>query len=224
MNRQRSLQPTFIPQLVLTTVSSEHAWGATLRVNNMILDWRAKSDNSSVVFNVNRWNAEKTLRPVLNKIWKWKEAKKVQMKAQHLPGARNNRADSLSRLERAGDYTIKEKTFKKVTSLTKVKPTLDAFAALQNHIMERWSSIGSPISEDRLTILWSQECFLVHPPIPLIPIVIRKAQQERAQVVQLLPNWKGWNWEVLSRESNFYSWELDFNFKELKEVPSMKKT
>ncbi|KAH7828962.1 uncharacterized protein MONOS_8130 [Monocercomonoides exilis] len=129
----------------------------------------------------------------------------------------------LSRLERAGDYTKKEETFKKVISLIKVRPTLDAFAAHHNHKLERWCSIGSPMHEDGLSVPWSQECVFAHPPIPLIPMVIRKAQQERAQVVLLLPNWKGQNWEVLLRHSNFYSWELNFNIQELMERTSMKK-
>ncbi|KAH7822982.1 uncharacterized protein MONOS_12113 [Monocercomonoides exilis] len=195
----------------LAVLLALHNFSQIIRTNK-ISQLLLRSDNSSVVFNINRWNAVKNLSQVLRKIRKWKEATKVQMKAQHLPGTRNNRADSLSLLERAGDYTIKEKTFEKVISLTKDKPTLDAFAAYHNHKLERWCGVGSPIAEDGLSVPWSQECVFAHPPIPLIPMVIRKAQQERAQIVLLLLNWKGQNWEVLLRHSNFCSLELDTNF------------
>ncbi|KAH7822301.1 uncharacterized protein MONOS_6432 [Monocercomonoides exilis] len=222
LNKPRQLQTVFSAQATLTTDASELAMGATLRINNRILDWNAKlhkyarskssnhreqlamllahhdfsqiirtnkisqlqlrSDNSSVVFNINRWNVGKNLRSVLRKIWKWKEATKVQMKAQHLSGTRNNRAYAISRIERAKDYTIKERTFKKVISLTKVKPTLDAFAAHHNHMLDRWYGVGSPMHKDMLSVPWSQECVLAHPPIPLIPMVIRKAHRKELKL------------------------------------------
>ncbi|KAH7828961.1 uncharacterized protein MONOS_8129 [Monocercomonoides exilis] len=42
LNKPRQLQTVFSPQATLTTDASELAMGATLRRNNMILDWRAK--------------------------------------------------------------------------------------------------------------------------------------------------------------------------------------
>ncbi|KAH7826959.1 uncharacterized protein MONOS_12258 [Monocercomonoides exilis] len=96
--------------------------------------------------------------------------------------------------------------------------------AQHNHKMDKWCCVESPIAEDGLSVPCIQECVLAHSPIPLILMVIRKAQQERAQVALLLLNWKGKNWEVLLSDSNFFSWELNYNIQELMEGPSMKKT
>ncbi|KAH7828819.1 uncharacterized protein MONOS_14788 [Monocercomonoides exilis] len=191
---------------------------------NKISHQLLRSDNSSVVFNINRWSAGKNLRPVQRKIWKWTESRNLIIRAQNLPGRKNHRADALSRLERAGDNEIKDEALEELLAQLKVRPTLDAFSSEHNHKVERWCGVGSPIAEDGLAVPWSQECVLAHPPIPLIPMVIRKSQQERAQVVLLLPNWRGQNWEVLLRNSNFFSWDPNYNFQELMEGPSMKNT
>ncbi|KAH7825981.1 uncharacterized protein MONOS_4552 [Monocercomonoides exilis] len=119
------------------------------------------------------------------------EARNLTIKAQHLPGRKNHRADALSRLERAGDYEIKDEALEEVHAQLKVRPTLDAFAFKRNHKVERLCGVSSPIAEDGLTVPWSNECVLAHPQIPLIPMVIRKAQMENARAIILLPSWKG---------------------------------
>ncbi|KAH7819752.1 uncharacterized protein MONOS_4238 [Monocercomonoides exilis] len=125
------------------------------------------------------------------RIWTLKEKLKIVLRAVHLPGLQNTRADALSRLERAGDYSITDEDLSQILEVLQVSPTLDAIAAQHNHKVERWCGIGSPLGEDGLAYPWKNECVLAHPPIPLIPMTIRKAQKERAPVVLLLPNWKG---------------------------------
>ncbi|KAH7816446.1 uncharacterized protein MONOS_13431c1 [Monocercomonoides exilis] len=170
---------------------------APILSESRISQLQLRSDNSAVVFNVNRWNAGRNLRPTLKRIWTLKEKLNIVLKAVHLPGLRNTRADALSRLERAGDYSIADSELTEILATLQVSPTLDAFAAQHNHKVERWCGIGSPLGEDGLAYPWKNECVLVHPPIPLIPMTIRKAQKERVPVVLLLPNWKGQNWDVL---------------------------
>ncbi|KAH7815825.1 uncharacterized protein MONOS_12957 [Monocercomonoides exilis] len=60
-----------------------------------------RSDNTSVVYNINRWGAGKNLRPLLKEIRKLVESQGIQVKAVHIAGKRNVEADALSRLEQS---------------------------------------------------------------------------------------------------------------------------
>ncbi|KAH7822277.1 putative Reverse transcriptase (RNA-dependent DNA polymerase) [Monocercomonoides exilis] len=182
-------QPSNFRELKAVELALTHF--APILAENRISQLQLRSDNSAVVFNVNRWNAGRNLRQTLKRIWTLKEKLKIVLRAVHLHGLRNTRADALSRLERAGDYSIADSELKEILSVLQVTPTLDAFAAQHNHKVDRWCGIGSPLGEDGLAYPWKNECVLAHPPVPLIPMTIRKAQKERVPVVLLLPNWKG---------------------------------
>ncbi|KAH7822459.1 uncharacterized protein MONOS_15664 [Monocercomonoides exilis] len=197
---------------------------APILAENRISQLQLRSDNSAVVFNVNRWNAGRNLRQTLKRIWTLKEKLKIVLRAVHLPGLRNTRADALSRLERAGDYSIADSELKEILSVLQVTPTLDAFAAQHNHKVDRWCGIGSPLGEDGLAYPWKNECVLAHPPVPLIPMTIRKAQKERVPVVLLLPNWKGQNWDVLLEKTPHRTFEWRSLRTVLRKGPSMAST
>ncbi|KAH7822119.1 uncharacterized protein MONOS_6143fu14596 [Monocercomonoides exilis] len=177
------------------TLSSNH-------ISKLLL----RSDNSTSVFNINRWHAGTNLRRLLTKIWRHMKAMKVQMKAQLIPGKKNGRADSLSRLERGGDYQIRQEAFRELVKKIQVKITLDAFATAWNKKAYRWCGPRSHINEDGLQQPWYGETVLAHPPIPLILPTIRKTILEQARVLLLLPDWKGQIWEPLLRETNHVEW------------------
>ncbi|KAH7831895.1 uncharacterized protein MONOS_15390 [Monocercomonoides exilis] len=165
------------------------------------------SDNSAVVFNENRWNAGKNLRQTFKRMWTLKEKLKIVLKAVHFLGLRNTRADALSRMERTGDNKITDEKLSWIPVVLQVSPTLDAFAAQHNHKVERWCGIGSPLGEHGLACPWNNECALTHPPVPLIPMKIKKAQKERVPEVLLLPNWKGQNWDMLLEKTPHRTFE-----------------
>ncbi|KAH7829061.1 putative Reverse transcriptase (RNA-dependent DNA polymerase) [Monocercomonoides exilis] len=197
---------------------------APILAENRISQLQLRSDNSAVVFNVNRWNAGRNLRQTLKRIWTLKEKLKIVLRAVHLPGLRNTRTDALSRLERAGDYSIADSELKEILSVLQVTPTLDAFAAQHNHKVYRWCGIGSPLGEEGLAYPWKNECVLAHPPVPLIPMTIRKAQKEKVPVVLLLPNWKWQNWDVLLEKTPHRTFEWRSLRTVLRKGPSMAST
>ncbi|KAH7831530.1 uncharacterized protein MONOS_11106 [Monocercomonoides exilis] len=196
----------------------------TNSTENRIAQLQLRSDKSSVVFNVKRWNAGRNLLQTLKRIWTLKEKLKIVLKAVHLPGFRNTRADALSRLERAGDYSIADSELKEILSVLQITPTLDAFAAQHNHKVDRWCGIGSPLGEDGLAYPWKNECVLAHPPVHLIPMTIPNAQKERVQVVLLLPNWKGQNWDVLLEKTPHQTFEWRSLRTVLRKGPSITNT
>ncbi|KAH7820724.1 uncharacterized protein MONOS_5357 [Monocercomonoides exilis] len=80
------------------------------RMKNQLL----RSDNSSVVFNINRWAAGRNKICIIRKIRRETLQKGIKVKAIHLPGILKSAADSLSRLERSGDYQITRKGMEEV--------------------------------------------------------------------------------------------------------------
>ncbi|KAH7827055.1 putative reverse transcriptase [Monocercomonoides exilis] len=245
-NQSRRLNPVFRPEAILTTDASGFAIGATLKVNNQMLDFYKllpppvrnqssnyrelfainqaiahfsnsiqnqeirnlliRSDNTTAVYNLNRWGAGPNLRILLKKIWNQTQALKVVVKAQHIPGERNVRADGLSRLAKGGDYEVEQEALEEITNQLQMHITLDAFATKENTKSTRWCGPGSNLSQDGLQISWRNETVLAHPPVPLIPAVIRKAAMEKARVLLLLPDWKGQIWEPLLNNTNHISW------------------
>ncbi|KAH7818413.1 uncharacterized protein MONOS_8785 [Monocercomonoides exilis] len=137
--------------------------------------------NGSISFS--EWNARKRLQPVLRKLWRLKQDLGIELRASHVPGVLNTRADALSRLERAGDYEVQDEECEKIMTKLNIAPTLDAFAAQLNRKVGRWCGVGSQLAEDGLMFPWKNEVVLAHPPIPLVIPTIQKARQERAQVI-----------------------------------------
>ncbi|KAH7823075.1 putative Reverse transcriptase (RNA-dependent DNA polymerase) [Monocercomonoides exilis] len=96
--------------------------------NQEIRNLLIRSDNTTAVYNLNRWGAGPNLRTLLKKIWNQTHALKVVVKAQHIPGERNVRADGLSRLAKGGDYEVGQEALEEITNQLQMHITLDAFA------------------------------------------------------------------------------------------------
>ena len=78
-----------------------------------------KTDNNTVVAYVNRTGGTKS--PVVSQrareLWQWCLSRKIKLKTQHLPGARNVRADFLSRHLRDGtDWILDAGSFDRINS------------------------------------------------------------------------------------------------------------
>ncbi|KAH7820855.1 putative Reverse transcriptase (RNA-dependent DNA polymerase) [Monocercomonoides exilis] len=147
-----------------------------------------ESNNTTAVNNLNQRGAGPNLRTLLKKIWNQIQVLKVVVKAQHIPGERNVRADGLSRLAKGGDYEVEKEELEEITNQLQMHITLDAFATKENTKSTRWCRPGSNLSQDGLHIFWRNETVLAHPLISLIPAVIRKAMTEDAKVILLLPD------------------------------------
>ncbi|KAH7818831.1 uncharacterized protein MONOS_13658 [Monocercomonoides exilis] len=108
--------------------------------NQEIRSLLIRSDNTTAVFNLNRWGAGPNLRTLLKRIWNQTQVLKVVVKAQHIPGERNVRADGLSRLAVGGDNKVEQEALEEITNQLQMHITLDAFATkkkLKINEMER---------------------------------------------------------------------------------------
>lgn len=156
---------------------------------------RLRSDSMVVVFIMNRGRSGPNLRALAKRIFAKLELAGMELSAEHVPGSKNSTADSLSRLERSGDYSIRREKLDEVMRWFQFPVTLDAFATATNAKVPRWCGPGSQLAEDGLEFPWKNEQVLAHPPIPLILQTLRKIEREGAQTLLLLPGWRGQVWE-----------------------------
>lgn len=122
--------------------------------------------------------------------------RRLHLRPTHIAGLKNTLADELSRRPPdRHDWSIDWPTAQLV--LRAAQPTLDAFASRLNHIVDRYcSALPDPkaLAVDGLSVSWRDERVYAAPPVPLIPLVIAKALNERASVCLLTPNWPNQPW------------------------------
>ncbi|KAA6366771.1 MAG: hypothetical protein EZS28_037702, partial [Streblomastix strix] len=118
----------------------------------------------------------------------------IQIQITHLPGIRNEIADALSRLSRAGDYKLKEKIFRQTCLQMNLNPTIDLFSQYFNNLLPRFmlTIIGhGETAIDALNQTWKKELPWIHPPIPLLPAVLKKIREEQIEAMIIAPLWPG---------------------------------
>jgi ribonuclease HI len=158
------------------------------------------SDNSSVVYNIQRKVAGRNLYHPLRALLNLCAQHDTIVSAQHVRGVSNAAADALSRLSRSGDYSLRSGIFDDICKNLNVFPDIDLFATKSNAQLPLFASpiIGdnAPIT-DALSVNWGDRMLFLHPPIPLIGRCLRKIASENSECVLVLPHWKGQSWNIL---------------------------
>jgi hypothetical protein len=160
-----------------------------------------QSDNMTTVCNLARQSCALTLLKLTRAIFSLLTRADVRIKAIHIPGKGNTLADSLSRLDFAGDYALKKEIYDSATTVLQVLPTVDVFATNLNQKCSRFfapaknqNSAGAA-AIDGLAQPWELEILpYLHPPIPIIPQVLQKIQREKVRAVMVVPYWPGHSW------------------------------
>lgn len=140
----------------------------------------------------------------------WAEDNLEAIWAEHVCGIDNTQADWLSReLLFLGEWTLHADIFPLLTDHFGV-PEVDRFATHQNRQVPRFfARYFHPLVEglDALTSQWPQGLLYAFPPIPLLPRVLRKIGQQKAEVLLVVPWWPCRPWfsmiQQLSREPPF---------------------
>jgi hypothetical protein len=162
-----------------------------------------RTDNTTVMFDINKLKGASTLLHPLKLIAQFLETQGLQMKATHVPGVDSGVADSLSRLSRSGDYSLSQIAYDRGIRILRVIPQIDLFADNTNRKCVRYMTIGhhaGAAGRDAFVQVWRGYYFFIHPPIPLILRCVRKVIQDGTQGVMVVPAWKGQPWgELLHR-------------------------
>ncbi|KAA6368720.1 MAG: putative reverse transcriptase, partial [Streblomastix strix] len=145
-----------------------------------------RSDNSTAVFDIRKWRASTSLIKEIKQVHQTIEKLGIQIQITHLPGVKNEIADALSRLSRAGDYKLKEKIFQQTCLQMNLNPTIDLFSQHFNNLLPRFMSTirgHGEIAIDALNQTWKMELPWIHPPIPLLPAVLKKIREKQIEAM-----------------------------------------
>jgi hypothetical protein len=90
--------------------------------------------------------------------------------------------------------------------------TLDVFASQETKRLPRYCTLDkhdvNAWAVDGLSVDWSGETMLLHPPPGLILQTLRKIKRERPSGILLLPSWGGQNWSPILKDLHLTSIDL----------------
>ena len=121
----------------------------------------------------------------------------VSLTAQHIPGIQNTAADIASRqIETRTEWTLDKKIFQSICQKF-YKPEVDLFASRLNHqvpqYVSRYPDPGA-LAVDAFLQDWSKWTSLIHPPVVLLPRILKKIRADQATALLIAPNWAGQPW------------------------------
>jgi hypothetical protein len=162
-----------------------------------------RSDNTATCYNINRQAAGQNLRLPLQLLLDFVRRKHIFLRARHVPGVANDAADRLSRFSASGDYGIKRLALFETLAKLKLTITADLFASARNrHHQIYLYVVPDPcaLAQDAFSVPWRDFALpLIHPPVPLIPRVLVRLQQEKMKAVLIVPLWEQHAWSAILR-------------------------
>ncbi|KAA6383734.1 MAG: hypothetical protein EZS28_020732, partial [Streblomastix strix] len=160
--------------------------------NSRLQSQAIRCDNSTAVYEIRNWRSSLLLIKQIKLVHLQKEKLGIQIQISHLPGVRNEIADVLSRLSRAGEYKLKEMIFQQTCLQMNLNPTIDLFSQHFNNQLLRFMSIirgHGELTIDVLNQTWKKEYQWIHPPIPLHPAVLKKIKKKQFETMVIAPLW-----------------------------------
>ena len=160
-----------------------------------------RSDNTATCYNINRQAACETLTPALSSLLRFAERCNIHLVAEHISGVENGTADRLSRISPGGDYALRPESLQQLLQTWEVRIGADLFAAGWNTKHPLYCSTASDrnaLSRNAFHIRGNQcQLPLLHPPLPLLPKVLRRLQQEQMTAIVIAPLWSRQPWSAL---------------------------
>ena len=168
------------------------------------------SDNSTVVSYINKEGGTHSLGmcALTWRLMAWTNARRIQIKARHVPGSLNVIADSLSRRDNViqTEWSLHKQIFHKICT-TWHKPTVDLFATRLNFKIQTYVS---PVPDQRawavdaLSISWEGLDGYIYCPVALIPQVVLKMITYPCRMIVIAPGWPGmsWFWDLVDLSTN----------------------
>ncbi|KAA6397484.1 MAG: hypothetical protein EZS28_006988 [Streblomastix strix] len=165
---------------IIALTQGLQSFAKTLK-NSRVQSLAIRSDNCTAVFDIRKGRTSISLMKEIKKVPQTTEKLRKQIQITDLPVAKNEIADALSRLSRAGDCKLKEKVFQQICHQMNLNPTIDLLSQHFNNLLPRFMSTlrgHGEIAIDALSQTQKQELSWIHPPIPLLPAVLKKFREE----------------------------------------------
>ncbi|KAA6356336.1 MAG: hypothetical protein EZS28_048136, partial [Streblomastix strix] len=132
----------------MTTDASPSGGGSALEKQSEMIamahgTWnkrQAKNDNKTAVFDISKWKTESIMIKDLKLVYQTIENLGTYIQITQFLGNKNEIADALSRLSRAGDYKLKEKIFQHTYLKMNLNPTIDLFTQHFNNLLLKFMS------------------------------------------------------------------------------------
>ena len=129
--------------------------------------------------------------------------REIQIRARHIPGKLNVRADALSRRNKVlpTEWSLHPQVFHKICQVWHT-PNLDMFATALNHKLPVYVS-PTPDPEawevDALSIPWQDLNGYAFPPVAILPRVIQKMHTYQCIMIVIAPGWPSmpWFWDLV---------------------------
>ena len=161
-----------------------------------------KMDSTSALTYINKMGG--TVSPDLNRLtkelWSWCLTKNVTLRASHLPGILNERADEESRIMKdRSDWMLCPEIFRSIQAqLGSLE--IDLFASRltkQLPTYVSWRPDPEALETDAFSMNWNGLKAYANPPWNMISRVLGQVRQQEATIVLVAPVWKTQAWYSL---------------------------
>jgi hypothetical protein len=134
-----------------------------------VKSWMVHSDNMTTVYNLNRISSARSLVEPMQRLFLFLQGRQMFVRAVHVRGVDNYKADSLSRLNRAGDYSLNQTVLDKALEVLGVTIDIDLFASYRNRKHHSYCTVSHRdrrcVARDAFSLMWGRwHMPLVHPP------------------------------------------------------------
>jgi ribonuclease HI len=160
-----------------------------------------RSDNTNVVYNLNRKRSGWRMRAAVKEFMKWLKQKQIRVRCVHVKGELNTTADSLSRLSKSGDYSLRENILAHIEDSLDIHAEVDLFATKKNRQCVRYATVEETgpddtdvLARNAMLIPWTGWTALVHPPIPMLAQCLAKIRRNGTTAILIAPRWRGAPW------------------------------
>jgi ribonuclease HI len=158
-----------------------------------------RSDNMTVVTYLNKEGGTKS-PSLCMRVWRllvWAKEMHMEVRAQHVPGDQNSRADKLSRWVASPlEWELNRQVVQSVFQVMG-EPMIDLFATSHNkQVMvycSRFPEMGA-YHVDSLAMSWDNLFGYAFPPMCLIPVVLERIEQSQCVVILVAPLWPRRAW------------------------------
>ncbi|KAA6366730.1 MAG: hypothetical protein EZS28_037744 [Streblomastix strix] len=165
--------------------------------NSRVKSLLIRYDNSTAIFDIKKWRASTSLIKEIKQVHQTIEKLGIQIQITHLPGVKNEVADTLSRLSRAGDYKLKEKIFLQTSLQMNLNPAIELFSQFFIIVQPRFMSTireHREIAIDALSQVRKKEFLQIHLPLTLLPAFRKKIREEQIEAMIIAPLWSNQIW------------------------------
>ncbi|KAA6399762.1 MAG: hypothetical protein EZS28_004711 [Streblomastix strix] len=100
-----------------------------------------RSDSTTAVYDIGKWKVKQSLTERIKQVFYLVKRLKLQITTIHIPGKLNSTTDSLSRLRRSSDYSLRDGMIQTICKTWDYMPQIDIFATQYNKLINNYVAV-----------------------------------------------------------------------------------